>query len=193
MKNENLSKAVSTRVKQLIDEHNAAHPDNKYTHKYIAEKVLFIHEAAFSAKINNNGRGFSFEEVQKLAEFFSVSPKWLTGETNYRSRLDEWKAIRKEQTDNFNGCCNAIEALCALVGVQTTIPRHLITTQDKQDTVNIEELLNRIKYGYVFKEGNRQVKMSIEDFLAFSNKLLEHFKIELRYLFDEKAKIIEGE
>lgn len=180
------------RVKALIREYNAAHPDSKINQKILAKKVLYTHETSLSEKLKGK-RTFPPEEIEKIAEFFSVSPKWLKGETNYRSRLDEWKAIRKEQTDNFNGCCNAIEALCALVGVQTTIPRQLITTQDKQDTVNIEELLNRIKYGYVFKEGNRQVKMSLEDFLAFSNKLLEHFKIELRYLFDEKAKIIEGE
>lgn len=189
MSYKNLTETIAQRVKQLIREYDTEHPDNKLTQRRLAKEVLYTHEGAVSYKMNGS-RNFTPLDVQRLAEFFSVSPKWLKGETNYRSRLDEWTAIRKEQTDNFNICCNAIEALCSLVGVQTAIPPNF---RSIQDTYPIEEIINAIKYGYVFKDGNRQVSMTHEDFLAFSNKLLEHFKIELRYLFDEKSESIEGE
>lgn len=190
MKNENLSKTVSARVKQLIDEHNAAHPDSKYTHKYIAEKVLFIHEAAFSAKINNNGRGFSFEEVQKLADFFSVSDEWIYGRTKYRSHFELWTALKAEADYKFGAYCNALQALCMLKGVELITPQ---LSQNSDGEQKADENNSDKKRGFIFKTSDRQVKMTLQEFLAYGNKLLDHFAIELRNLFDEKSESIEGE
>lgn len=184
MSYKNLTETIAQRVKQLIREYDTEHPDNKLTQRRLAKEVLYTHEGAVSYKMNGS-RNFTPLDVQRLAEFFSVSPKWLTGETNYRSRLDEWRAIKSEQSENFSSLCKVLEILCSLKGIKLTTPPPTFRTLS-----NLQELEQFFKYeksGFVFTDGNRQVTMSLQEFLTFGNKLLDHFTIELLSLFDNNS------
>ena len=165
------------RIKLLIKEYNDAHPDSKINQKILVKNVLYTNETSFSEKIRGK-RTFPPEEIEKIANFFSVSPKWLLGEVNYRSRLEAWEAIKKEKTEHFLSFCNILEELCTLKGVIFAINKECATDIDCFCTLT---------------DGERQVKMSLLEFYDFGDRLLDHFTVDLRYLFADKAEIIEGE
>lgn len=123
----------------------------------------------------NNQCGASFETLYKASKIFSVSPQYLSGETDIKTLSEELLEKNKEHENNLKQqnkyityCLNDIYEMFERFGADEAKGRALVEI--------ISEINSLSDFDYSFSESIFKQKLSKVDFVGYRNSCLEYQK-----------------
>ena len=170
-----LSKKRGDNVKKLLKQYG-------WTQGQLA-KELRIAPTNLNAKLNGS-RTLTDYDAELIAKLFPpVRAEWIMGTERFPTQgQDNWEVIQQARQEgellNLGFC-----AFASLVGYTVSPPQ--ITADEPMSS---EEALSAIQKGFTISIGEECISLSIEEMNRLQNKICDHIKNELDYLFKERTE-----
>ena len=173
-----LSQQRAERVKALIYDYNANHPECKIRNKDIAER-MGIDEVAFSGKMNAK-RTITDDDAKKIAKIFNVRWQWIQGYDGAKTEDERVILPIVYGGIKLNLLKAAVEALSSC--------RNIDLHEEKFDKNNVDAVIEHMKRGFIVEYEGKKAQISAERYESLINDIADYMEFKVKKLIESEVQ-----